>query len=139
MPNNFLEISCENFGHMIKLPYNSTLRAFGRQLNKSLIKRFPHIYKSQKDTFALLRNFEFVILTEIEKHLPSAQIPKITIVSPEPNLMIIKYESDLPLADIAEGMLLSTIDYYDERINVVGYDIVGNDKNKRQFILTKQN
>lgn len=125
-----------NFGRLIQLPYNSTMRAFGRHLNKNLIKKFPNIFESQKDTFSLFKNFD-VVLREVKKYFPESQIPKVTFKDAGPNNLTIIYDSELPLADVAEGMLLSTIDYYQEKITVNITASSRVDENKRIFTLMK--
>jgi hypothetical protein len=127
-----------NFGHIIHLPYSATMRAYGRHLNKSLIRKYPALFKSNPDTFTFLKTFIENAVADLNSKNTGIQIPKLTFTTPEKNQLIIKYESDLPFADVAEGMILSTIDHYDEEITCVGYDLSNGLGNHRQFILTKR-
>lgn len=112
------------------------LSAFGQYLFGRFVKGFPQFFTNVKGTFPFLLEIENHIHVEVKKLYPDAELPSFDTVL-KGNQLSMVYKSERRLSDLAEGLILGCIAYFNEKITVNKEDLSNGDGKIINFILTK--
>lgn len=89
------------------------LTGFGQALFASLIA--SHAQKGVNHPFDLFERIHGVIHRDVRKLYPDAEVPEIIVLERDGVESIsVQYSSSRPMADLCEGMIMATLDYYRE-------------------------
>ena len=91
------------------------LVTFGRYLHGSFVEQYSDFFKGQ-DTFSFLKSIDSHIHIEVNKLYPDAELPKFEYNQEDSNTLALHYKSTRPFADLAEGLILQTIEHFGEPI-----------------------
>jgi len=127
----------EKLSHLVKQPRKLLIRAFGKHLHTIFLRKFGEYYKANNNTFDFLISVENLIHIEVRKLYPDAELPSFKFDSPSDDTLVIYYESNRPLADLAHGLIEATIKHYGEDIEIKTVSSQNDNAQKRTFILTK--
>jgi len=116
-PNGGAWVSCESYpdeqlyalvdamASMLNVDNASLLRAFGQYLFPRLHGGMPVVLPAGTSLFDFLELLDNLIHFETRKIDPFARPPRITMVSREQDEMILRYESERSLAELACGLI----------------------------------
>lgn len=104
------------------------LRAFGRHLFGSFLRLYPAYFQRCQTSFEFLSSIEDHIHVQVRKLYPDAELPHFqTSVNEEKNHMIMTYTSARNLADLACGLIESTLQHYNENGTITRMHDTGNE------------
>jgi len=112
------------------------LKALGRHLLKRFTVIFPQFFEGAKSIFEFLPLVESYVHLEVKKLYSDAELPSFTCFSPSPGRLEMIYHSARNLPDLAEGLILGTVDHFKERIEVIRKS-APEDPSAEIFIITK--
>ena len=119
----------------VEIPY--LVKAFGNHLLGRFVELYPDFFADVNDTFSFLQTVENHIHIEVLKLYSDAELPKIACEFRGDNVLILEYQSTRPFADLAEGLILSTIEHYGESIRVNREDLDGEPGTRARFTMEK--
>lgn len=99
------------------------LRTFGKHLFGRFVGSYPQFFEGVASTFGFLGNIEGYIHVEVRKLYPDADLPSFEYDTSEPGRLTMVYRSTRPFADLAEGLILGSIEHFDETIEVQREDL----------------
>jgi len=111
--------------------------AFGQHLFKCLATHYPQFIEGVNSTFDFLQSIHSHIHVEVHKLYPDAELPTFKYTFPLENQMVMHYQSKRPLADLAEGLIRGSIEYFGEKV-VIQRENDLSDNTSARFILTLQ-
>lgn len=111
--------------------------AFGQRLFKCLTSNYPQFIEDVDSCFDFLQSIHGHIHVEVYKLYPDAELPTFEYSFPQQNQMVMHYQSTRPLADLAEGLIRGSIEYFGEKI-AIQRENNSNDNTSAHFILTRQ-
>jgi Haem-NO-binding len=112
------------------------LKTFGRHLLSRFTKIFPDFFEGVSSTLDFLPMVDSYVHLEVKKLYGDAELPSFTCVSPYPGRLEMIYRSARNLPDLAEGLILGTADYLNERLEVKR-ESIPEDPSAELFIVTK--
>ncbi len=101
------------------------LRGFGESLFHTLAEKYPELVSQASTAFDLLERIDGYIHIEVKKLYPDAELPKFTYEYVSTDQLLLVYESDRGLADLAEGLLRGCFARFGEQISVRRVDLPG--------------
>lgn len=90
------------------------LQAFGEYLFTTLANAYPHFLKNAKGLIDFLMSIENYIHMEVLKLYPDAELPKFQSNLLDPNTLELIYQSERHYGDLAHGLILGAIQYYQD-------------------------
>ena len=90
---------------------------FGRYIHHTFLEQYSAFFKDQ-DTFSFLKSIDSHIHVEVIKLYPDAELPKFEYNQEDSNTLVLHYKSTRPFADLAEGLILQTIEHFGESISL---------------------
>lgn len=111
------------------------LKDFGHHLFAHLATSYPEVVNHAKGSFSLISTIDNHIHVEVRKLYPDSALPKFTCESLASDQMLLTYQSERGLADLAEGLLRGCFDYFNERAEVKREDLSGGDATHVRFTL----
>jgi hypothetical protein len=118
-------------------PVPELLRGFGMHLLKRFASSFPKFF-AHESVFDFLPRIEDTIHVEVRKLYPDAELPTFTCEQPEPNRLVMVYQSQRGMADLAEGLIQGAIAHFRESVLVQRDDLPTEGAQKTRFTLTRQ-
>ncbi len=112
------------------------LKTFGHHLLMRFAEIFPVFFEDVTSTLEFLPLVESYVHLEVKKLYSDAELPSFTCVSPTPDRLEMTYRSANNLPDLAEGLILGTADYFNERVEV-RRESIPEDPSVELFIITK--
>ncbi len=112
------------------------LKTFGRHLFTRFTEIFPEFFEGTTSILDFLPMVESYVHLEVEKLYSDAELPSFTWVSPYPGRFEMTYRSPRNLPDMAEGLIIETADYFNERVEVKR-ESIPEDPLAELFIITK--
>ena len=110
---------------------------FGKYLAKSFLDRYPWYFHDANDLFSLLKSIDNHIHIEVQKLSPNAVLPSITYEEQDENTLILHYQSQRQLADLAHGLILSCAEFYATEIDIERKSISSTPITKERFTIRK--
>lgn len=105
-----------NLSKATKMPIPDLEIAYGKYLFKTLLNRYFEIVKHIDTTFEFLRHVDQHVHIEVLKFYPEAELPRFECSMLAPHKMTMKYSSNHPFSDLAEGLILGCGEYFKESI-----------------------
>ena len=112
------------------------LQTFGRHLLIRFSEVFPVFFEGVTSAFDFLPMVESYVHLEVKKLYSDAELPSFVCVSPDPDRLEMTYRSVRNLPDLAEGLILGTADYFNERVKIKR-ESIPEDPLAELFIITK--
>lgn len=113
------------------------VKAFGKHLLGRFHQMYPVFFQGINNSFDFLSTIEEHVHVEVLKLYNDAELPTFKTESPDPNTFIMIYQSKRPLADLALGLIMGTIDYYQENISIEVTDLSNGQGNHSRFTLKR--
>ena len=107
-----------NLSIATKIPIPTLEVEYGKYLFEKLLSRYADIVENAQSTFKFLQQVDQHIHVEVLKLYPEAELPRFECTMLNPQLMTMKYSSNHPFADLAEGLIQGCAKYYDETISL---------------------
>lgn len=120
------------------IPVPKLVRVFGENLFSQLVEKYPELIKGVPTVFSLLEHLDGYIHMEVKKLYPEAELPSFQCEILNEHTLILTYYSARPFADLAEGLIFGSIQYYGEKIQVSREDLPANSGTSARFVLTKE-
>lgn len=92
------------------------VHAFGEYLFPKLAEKFPMFIKEGMTAKSFLMTVGDIIHVEVHKLFPEATLPKFTYEDPAPDELVMIYESERHLCDLAEGLLVGVGRHFGENL-----------------------
>jgi hypothetical protein len=113
------------------------LREFGKYIFGTFLQSYPQFFENAKNTFQLLSSIDNHIHVEVMKLYPDAQLPKFKTIQDDSGNMILIYTSERKMSALAEGLILRTIQHYEENL-VIKKEFMEEDGSKVRFTISFQ-
>lgn len=117
-------------------PIEHLLKAFGKHLFSVFSKGYSHFFKDTEDAFDFLESIENYIHVEVLKLYPDAELPKFTTEQHSDKILEMIYISDRKMADLAEGLIESTMEYFNESAEIKRENMI-EDGSKVKFTILR--
>lgn len=108
---------------LTNVPVPELLKAFGRHLLGRFVVTFPQFFEGMSSTFEFLPKVESLVHMEVRKLYPDAELPTFSFAKSEPGRMEMTYRSSRGFADVAEGLILGTMDHFGESLKLERTDL----------------
>ena len=103
---------------VLQLPAQALMRQFGQELFPRLYESHPQFFEEGvNDAPRFLARIQQHIHEEVTKLYPDSNPPKV-LVSKEPGLLKVKYESHRPFALVALGLVEGCFEYFGKPVTV---------------------
>lgn len=126
-----------NLSEITHTPVQELVCAYGRHLFGRLSITYPQFIAKTESTFTFLQHVDDHIHVEVYKLYPEAELPRFEYEFPRSDQMVMIYSSTRPLADLAEGLIQSCIEYFGEDITVEREDLFSEEGTMAKFTLTE--
>jgi len=110
------------------------VQAFGNHLFTVFANNYSQFFDNVPDAFTFLYGIEEVIHAEVIKLYPDAELPKFQCKR-DGNILYLTYQSQRHLADLAEGLISGSAEYFGETFSVNRDEL---DENTTLFTLIKE-
>ena len=114
-----------NLSSKTGIAVTTLLRNFGEYLFGFLVKTYPDVIHYAQGPFALISTIDNHIHVEVKKLYPEAVLPVFKFEYEGEDCMILRYESERALPDLAEGLLRGCFNHFDQPAEIVWEDISG--------------
>lgn len=101
------------------LPVPDLVRAFGQHLFGRFVHAYPSFFDGVTDTFQFLAGIEDIIHAEVLKLYPDAELPRFDVEHHDDRSLTLLYHSPRHFEDLAEGLILGSIDHFGQQIRLV--------------------
>lgn len=98
----------------VGLEQGELVRSFGRYLFRSFTKNNTMFFEGISDAFVFLKGIETVIHTEVRKLYDDAKPPEFECYEDGDRALVLNYRSNRPFADLAEGLILECLEYFED-------------------------
>ncbi len=92
--------------------------AFGQYLFRILIDTYPDSMKGIDSSFDVFRRIDYVFHVFVRNTIPASSPPSIGYEDVAPGELILIYRSSRGMADLAEGLIVGCIKYFNEQVTV---------------------
>ncbi len=114
------------------------LRSFGRQLFSGFQRKFPELFVDAPDAFGFLEKVEGIIHVEVRKLYPDAELPRFEMERPEPDVMVMVYNSPRAMSDFGAGLMQGCFDHFGEEVAIETADLSDGKGTRVRFRLQRQ-
>jgi hypothetical protein len=104
-------------GQATNQPPAALLRHFGFHLFNFFRVNFPQFFEGVHNCFDFLLSVDQIIHQEVMKLYPDAELPAFDFDDSEPGYLAITYQSSRNLGDLAEGLILASIEHFNEELD----------------------
>lgn len=94
------------------------LRLFGQHLFNRFYVLYPSFFEGVEDTLSFLSGIESIIHKEVKKLYPDALLPRFETIEHTKTRLVMRYISSRHLEELAEGLMLGCIEYFDTPIKL---------------------
>ncbi len=119
-------------------PVPDLIRAFGHHLAKAFVKKFKIFFDDVDNTLEFLKRIDNHIHVEVAKLYPDAELPEFDFDDSDPETFFLNYSSKRGFADLAQGLIEATSQYYKESFLIERKDSVDGEVYVTQFKLMRQ-
>ncbi|MEX0326958.1 MAG: heme NO-binding domain-containing protein [Puniceicoccaceae bacterium] len=102
-----------------EVPISELVFAFGKYLLVTFSRTNPEFFKEKADALEFLEGIDTVIHTEVLKLYSDVKLPSFDCERPSPNELIMRYQSQRPMADLADGLIHQSAVYFKNDIEVI--------------------
>ncbi|MGB0713962.1 MAG: heme NO-binding domain-containing protein [Gammaproteobacteria bacterium] len=119
-------------------PVPDLVAAFGTYLFSRFSVLYPAFFSGVDTSFDFLSRIEEHVHVEVRKLYPDADLPRFETSRPDDRTLVMVYSSTRPFADLAHGLMLGCVQYYQESIRIERRDESDAEMNRVRFTLTRQ-
>jgi hypothetical protein len=129
-----------NLSKETNVPVPQLEAAYGKYLFGKFLNRYPKLIQSCSSTFEFLEHVDRHIHVEVLKLYPDAELPRFECEIINPAHMTMRYRSNHPFANLAEGLILGCAEHFNEKIAINMKDLGATPEKKVNFLfsLTKE-
>lgn len=109
---------------------------FGRHLFTKLVLINPDFARQNTTTFDFIAAVDRVIHVEVKKLYPKAELPKFSVESQSSEELVLLYESEKKLEELAKGLMVGCADHFGEEIEIE-YEMLSENPHCSKFRITK--
>jgi hypothetical protein len=113
------------------------VRRFGQHLCGRFARLYGSFFQGAEGLFDFLETIDEHVHVEVQKLYPDAELPRFSTQRPDPNTLVMTYESKRPFAALAHGLILGSIDHFGEAVSVVMEDLSAGQGNQARFVLRR--
>ena len=95
---------------------STILEMFGEHLCERFSELFPQYFQTT-DSLSFLNGVDSYIHDEVRKLYPDAELPQVHIVERGPDRIVLQYQSDRCMSDLAVGLIKGVIQHFDESLD----------------------
>ena len=121
-----------------KTPPSDLVKAYGSHLFGVLASKYAAMVEGMNSSFELLMQIEDVIHVNVRKLYPDAELPTFLVEQPSPEELVLHYQSERGLADVAEGLMKGCFAHFGETVDLQREDVSGGSATSVIFRLKKQ-
>jgi hypothetical protein len=121
----------------LDVPAPALVKAFGGHLFQFFASSHSLTMGDARSTEELLASVGNRIHVEVRKLFPDAVLPTIGFEQIDPQTSVVLYQSNQPLADLAEGLIAASIDHFKEPIAVEREDLPPKNGTHVKFTLVR--
>lgn len=122
----------------LQVPVSMLVIEFGRHLFRFFARTKSSALVHFKTAEQLLDAVEAQIHVEVRKLYPDAELPSIRFYRVSETQSKVVYESERPMADLAEGLIREAIDHFGDPLEVVRHDTGRCDGTSAEFELNRR-
>jgi heme-NO-binding protein len=97
---------------------SEVLRTLGRGALPLLAERYPEFFNGHRTTQSFLLTLNDIIHAEVRKLYPGAVVPEFGFECPDPDTLILTYESPRKLCALAHGFIEGAAAHFGERADI---------------------
>lgn len=101
-----------------EIPVRQLLKTYGKHLFIVFTKSYPHFFENIDNAFDFFEQIDRYVHVEVRKLYPDAELPKFDTNRPNKNTLVMLYQSDRKMSDLADGLIEATLEYYQESATV---------------------
>jgi Haem-NO-binding len=124
-----------NLHEETKVPPTILLETFGEYLFGSLFKAYGTMFSGLTNAFDMLSSIEKYIHVEVKKLYPDAELPTFIIEEHTPVKLVMLYQSERRMADLAVGLIRGCLKQFGEEATIQQESITENGDQVRFIIL----
>ncbi len=113
------------------------LKSFGSHLFGRFVSLYPVFFVDAGSAMDLLGRINTYVHGEVQKIYPDAEFPRFDVEGPAGGRLELVYRSNLPLADLAEGLIRGCIAHFGEQVTVRREDLAADGRAAR-FVMESQ-
>jgi len=119
------------------IPIAQLLKVFGEHLFGQFAKNYSHFFTNVNNALDFLHGIEDVIHAEVKKLYPDAELPRFMTEDYSPNKLTLIYQSSRHFEDLAEGLIIGCIKYFNEKIHITREEIYNQNVKQERFVLVR--
>jgi hypothetical protein len=113
------------------------VQSFGKHMLARFTQLYPEFFAGINTTYDFLDTIENHIHVEVKKLYSDAELPSFQTQQLDPQNYEMIYQSSRPFADLAHGLILGTIEHFQENITIDIIDLSNGQGNHCKFLLKK--
>lgn len=113
-----LVLMVQKLSEISGVPVPDLIKTYGKHLFNRFTVLYPSFFHNVSSTFDLLDTVETHIHVEVRKLHADAELPRFETTERSSSTMAMIYRSNRPFADLAEGLIESAADYFNESIKI---------------------
>lgn len=123
---------------IVNVGVSDLLIVYGKHLFIRFSILYPHFFPDNITFFDFISKIDNYIHVEVKKLYPDAELPNVTTVVKEDDMIEIIYCSRRKFGDFAHGLLLGAVSFFDEDIDISKQKLE-DDGSKVKFVLKRKN
>lgn len=100
------------------IPLSQLLEEFGTYLFQRFTLLYPHFFNVELGLLHFLESVEHYIHVEVFKLYPDAELPRFSCSRPSENSLLMVYQSDKSMADLAIGLIKGASTFFNENSTI---------------------
>ncbi len=97
------------------VPEAALIESFGMHLFGIFVRNYPQMFAGRHDAFELLAQVDGEIHREVRKLYPNAHLPRFTTEQHDAQTLVLRYESERHLQDLALGLIRACLAHFSDR------------------------
>lgn len=125
----------ERLSEYSNISQQDLIKTFGNYLLGRFVVLYPSFFESVNSTFEFLSTIDNHVHIEVRKLYADVELPQFDCTFLDEKTMKLIYQSERPFFSLAHGLILGSIEYFNENISVEVEDLSNGKGNKACFIL----
>ena len=117
-----------------QIEVGAALKFFGRYLFDVFYNSYSDFFDPNHTAFDFLESIDNYIHIEVAKLYPDAQLPKFTTERQEPDTLVMVYDSERKMSDLAYGLIERTLEHFKEE-KTIEVEHIESDGSKVKFTI----
>lgn len=114
------------------------IKSFGQYLFGRFYKSYPNFFEGSSDAFSFLEKIDGRVHEDVRRIHPEAELPSLKCNRVSPDHLILTYQSKRALGDLAEGLIESAAEHFNETIRLERKDLNSSSGQHIRFSLTRR-